>query len=70
MEISEKGFYAFAKNPAFYRLYGTLKSLAIQDLRIGYDFTDFVLEDGKVAACLMIKEEDMEYIRVLLKNTE
>lgn len=77
VQISENGFeiegygvYQPEEDMAVYRLYGELASKGKADLRIGYDFTDFVLEDGKIAACLMIKDEDMEYIRVLLKNTD
>lgn len=70
IEIEGYGIFAPAENMKIYRLYSELVSMGTKDLRIGYSFTDFVLEDGKVAACLMIKEEDMEYIRVLLKNTD
>ncbi len=70
IEIEGYGVFAPSENMKVYRLYGELDSMEKTDLRIGYSFTDFVLEDGKVAACLMIKEEDMEYIRVLLKNTD
>lgn len=70
IEIEGYGIFVPAENMKVYRLYGELASLEKKDLRIGYSFTDFVLVDGKVAACLMIKEEDMEYIRVLLKNTD
>ncbi len=70
IEIEGYGIFSPSDNMKVYRLYGELDSMEKTDLRIGYSFTDFVLEDGKVAACLMIKEEDMEYIRVLLKNTD
>lgn len=70
IEIEGYGIFVPSENMKIYRLYGELASLDKKYLRIGYSFTDFVLVDGKVAACLMIKEEDMEYIRVLLKNTD
>lgn len=70
IEIEGYGIFEPSENMEIYRLYSELASMGKKDLRIGYSFTDFVLEDGKVAACLMIKEEDMEYIRVLLKNTD
>lgn len=69
IEIEGYGIFAPSENMKVYRLYGELASLDKKGLRIGYSFTDFVLEGGKVAACLMIKEEDMENIRVLLKST-
>ena len=69
-EIEGHGIFMPAEDMAVYKLFGQLASLTEKELRIGYDFADFVLEDGRIAACLMIKDEDMEYIRVLLKNTD
>ena len=69
IEIEGHGLFEAADDMVVYRLYGELASKKKEDLRIGYDFTDFVLEDGKIVACLVIKDEDMKYIRVLLKNT-
>jgi len=69
MEIEGHGIYPVDEEMKIYRLYGELASGTQSDLRIGYSFTDFVLEDGKIAACLIIKEEDMQYIRVLLKDS-
>ena len=70
IEIEGYGVFVPSDDMKVYRLYGELESMSTKELRIGYSFTDFVLFDGKVAACLMIKEEDMEYIRVLLKGTD
>ena len=69
-EIEGHGVFEPQEDMAVYRLYGELAAKKSADLRIGYDFTDFVIENGEIAACLMIKDEDMEYIRVLLKNTD
>lgn len=70
MEVEGYGVFIPSKDMKVYRLYGELASMSAKDLRIGYSFTDFVIENGQVAACLMIKEEDMENIRVLLKGTD
>lgn len=70
LEIEGYGIYPIAEDMKIYRLYAQLQSMEKKDLCIGYSFTDFVLEDGKVSACLMVKDEGMEYIRVLLKNTD
>ncbi len=70
IEIEGYGIFEPTEDMKVYRLYSELSSMDKKDLRIGYSFTDFVLEDGKVVACLMIKEEDMEYIRVLLKDSD
>lgn len=68
--LEGKGEFELAENFKAYRLYGTLEQIDINDLIIGYDFTDFVIEDGKICAGLVIKEEKMENIRVLIKNSD
>lgn len=68
-EVEGRGFYPFADNLKIYRLYGKLKRYYTTDLCIGYDFTDFVIEDGEIQACLVVKEEAMENIRVLVKTS-
>lgn len=70
IEIEGYGIFKPDEEMEIYRLYSELTTQDKKDLRIGYSFTDFVLEDGKIAACLMVKEEDMEYIRVLLKSSD
>lgn len=56
-----------AKEVRVYRLYGEFAELSLQELPVGYENTDFVTEDGKVCACLITSEENMETIRVLLQ---
>ena len=68
-EIEGHGFFPFAEGLKIYRLYGRMKRLYTNDLCIGYAFTDFVLEDGEIAAALVPREEKMEYIRVLVKTS-
>lgn len=70
IEVEGYGIYEPQEDMKVYRLYGIPASLTKEDLCIGYDFTDLVLEDGKVAACLVMKEEDMDTIRVLLNNSD
>ena len=69
VEVEGSGFLPFSDTLRVYRLYGKLQSYETQDLRIGYDFTDFVIDDGCVQAALVVKEETMENIRVLVKTT-
>ncbi len=66
--LEGKGDFELADNFKAYRLYGTLEQINKEDLIVGYDFTDFVIEDGKICAGLVIKEEKMQNIRVLIKN--
>lgn len=68
--LEEKGDFELAENFKAYRLYGTLEQIKKTDLIVGYDFTDFVVEDGKICAGLVIKEEAMQNIRVLIKNND
>lgn len=68
-EIEGQGEFSFADDWRGYRLYGQMKQLAMTDLRIGYAFTDFVLEDGRIVAALVPKEERMETIRALIKTS-
>lgn len=69
-EIEGQGFFPFSDNLKIYQLYGRMKRLYTTDLCIGYAFTDFVIEDGKIEAALVPKEEKMEYIRVLVKTSD
>lgn len=70
IEIEGYGKYQTDESMQIYKVFGELGSMRKNDLRIGYSFSDFVVEDGKIVACLLIKEEDMENIRVLLKNSD
>lgn len=69
IELEGAGKYSFKEDMKLYQLYGSLRECEMNDLRIGYDFTDFVLEDGVICAALITREEAMENIRVVIKNT-
>ena len=69
LEIEGVGNYPYQEDMKVYRLYNRLEEGKLSDLRIGYEFTDFVIEDGKVCAGLISRDEAMEHIRVLIKNT-
>ena len=68
VEVEGLGFLAFAEDVRFFILYDGLRLGTEQDIRIGYKFADFVLEDGKVCGVLITADETMEYIRVLIKT--
>lgn len=70
MEIEGYGTYETEPALEIYKLCGTLESRKKEDLMIGYDYTDFVLMDDKISACLVSREGEMEQIRVLLRNTQ
>ncbi len=60
--------YPLADDTVCYRLYGEFQEIPLTELAIGYDNTDFVLEDGRVCACLVGSQENMEKIRVLIQS--
>lgn len=69
IEIEGCGVYKIAEDMEIYKLYGSLETLSRNDLKIGYEDTDFVISKDKVCACLVSKDEAADTIRVLLKNT-
>lgn len=69
MEIEGCGSYETEEGLEVYKLYGTLQTQKKSDLMIGYDYTDFVVKNNKICACLVSREGEIDQIRVLLKNT-
>lgn len=70
IELEGMGFYTYRENLPVYKLYGKREHYSKNDLKIGYDFTDFVLdENGEIVAGLVTREEKMESIRVVVKTT-
>lgn len=69
IELEGGGKYPYREDLRIYRLYGKMSECGEEELRIGYDFTDFVLEDGVICAALITRDEAMENIRVVIKNT-
>jgi len=69
VEIEGYGELEYTEETNVYRLVGQMKEMEMKDVSLGYDFCDFVVEKGKIVAGLMMKEEDMDSIRVLLQNS-
>lgn len=69
LEIEDSGVYPIEDGMEVYKLYGTLETLNRKDLRIGYADADYVIEKGKICACLVSEREKADKIRVLIKNT-
>lgn len=69
LEIEDYGVYQIAEEMEVYKLYGSLKTLERAQLRVGCTDTDFVVDRGKIYACLVSEEAGADQIRVLLKNT-
>lgn len=70
VELENLGLIPFAENVRFYMLYGELRTGTERDIRIGYNYADFVMEDGKICGVLMTRDETMQYIRVQIKNSD
>ncbi len=68
--LEGQGRLEFAGDVQGYRLYRELAPVTYRDLRVGYDFADFCLEEGQICAILLAREDAMENIRVLLKNSD
>lgn len=69
MEIEDCGVYKIEEGFEVYKLYGALQTQKKSDLMIGYDYTDFVVKNNKICACLVSREGELDQIRVLLRNT-
>ncbi len=67
VELLGIGYLPFTEDYRGYRLYDILTMCGPQDVVIGYNFADFVVENGKICSILLVKEAVMEYIRVLIK---
>lgn len=70
VELEGYGKLLFTEDCKGYRIYKCLSMCNYTDLLFGYDFADFVMEDGKICGILLVKEEAMEYIRVLVKASD
>lgn len=70
VEVEGFGKLPLATDYKGYRIYRTLEMCTAEELAIGYDFTDFVMKQGKICGILMVKEESMDSIRVLLKTSD
>ena len=68
--LEEEGTFALSENLQVYKLYGKKETYTKKDLRIGYSFTDFILDGDTVIAALVIREESMENIRVAVRTQD
>ena len=70
IELDGAGTYPLSEEYRGYRLYETLEMGTVRDLCFGYDFADFVVDEGKICGILFTREETMKYIRVLIKGPD
>nr|WP_300679371.1 SpoIID/LytB domain-containing protein [uncultured Acetatifactor sp.] len=70
IEVEGYGKLPLAADYKGYRLYDSLEMCTARDVFFGYNYTDLCIENGEVCGILMVKEEAMEYIRVLIKASD
>lgn len=69
IEIEGYGIYEKSDNMKVYQLYDTTAEVDHSQIVIGYDYTDFVIENGEIVAALLVRNQQMEEIRVLLQTS-
>ncbi len=69
VQLEKYGILQFGPDMKMYRLYDSLQLASEEEIRIGYSFCDFVVENGKICSVLVTRNEAMEYIRVQIKNS-
>lgn len=70
VEVEGFGKLPLAQDYKGYRIFNTLTMCTVRDLLIGYPFADIVVENGKICALLLVREEAMESVRVLIKASD
>ncbi|MCD7836253.1 MAG: SpoIID/LytB domain-containing protein [Lachnospiraceae bacterium] len=70
IEFEELGIIPLADDYKGYRTYGSPEMCTLDDLAYGYNFADFIVEDGKICGFFIAREEAMEDIRVLIKTSD
>lgn len=68
--IEGHGTFRLAPELMIYRLYDSLKIVGREEILMGYDFADFVLEQGEICAALITRKEATEYIRVAIRTDD
>lgn len=70
IELEGIGTYPYAENIQVYKLFGEYEPYTLSDLKIGYAFTDFVLnKDKEIVAALVSGEGYLDKIRVVVKTS-
>ena len=69
MELKDRGTFEIEESCKVYQLYEELREADLTELKVGYDFADYVMDDGKICAVLIVRKENMESIRVAVMNS-
>lgn len=69
LELKDRGIFGIAENCKVYQLYEEMREADLTELKVGYDFADYVMDDGQICAVLIVRKENMESIRVAVMNS-
>ncbi|MFP4697689.1 MAG: SpoIID/LytB domain-containing protein [Eubacteriales bacterium] len=67
--IEGLGFYSIADDKKIYSNYNDLQWKQINQIIVGYDSAEFILQEGEVCAAIITEPVNIDNIRVLLKTT-
>lgn len=70
IEFEGLGIIPLSADYKGYRTYNSPQMCTIADLAFGYNFADFIVENGEICGFFLAREEAMEDIRVLIKTSE
>lgn len=70
IEFEGLGIIPLSDDYKGYRTYNSPRMCTIADLAFGYNFADFIVENGEICGFFLAREEAMEDIRVLIKTSE
>jgi stage II sporulation protein D len=70
VEIEGYGILSVSEDYKGYQIYGSPRMCSLDELAFGYDFTDFILDNGEICGFFVAREEAMEDIRVLIKSSD
>lgn len=70
IELKNLGSFPFEQEVQYYRLHGRLEAVGRNEIPLEEGMTDFVIEDGKIQAVLLVRDEKMEQLRVLIKTKD
>ena len=68
--LEEQGTIPFGKVCEGYYQKEEVRSSNMDEIPIGYAFTDYLIKDGKICAFLILPKEQMEYIRVAIQQSD
>jgi len=68
--LEEQGTIPFGEVCEGYYQKEEVRSSNMDEIPIGYVFTDYLIKDGKICAFLILPKEQMEYIRVAIQQSD